>query len=126
MIEPATRRVVSVTETGAGAAAVLDDAVLGDLTKIGPISVRVRARWRRVDDALATLEHDPVLYRWQLDSTGLPALFVEVPLRDALDGDELLRFRDAVNAAINEIHGDASVYVHFVGPQPLDEAADAE
>lgn len=94
----------------------LTDDVLRFPDQIGPMEVRVQANWERVDRALQGLLHGPVVYRWRLDSTGEPALFIEVTVPADVDSDQLLVYRDAIHEAVDELDGQHSVYVHFIGP----------
>lgn len=91
---------------------------------IGPIELRFRGRWPRVEDALAGLPHDAVRYRWRDDSTGEPALFIEVPLAKEVSAESLLERRDSVHNAVAGAT-DRAVYVHFVGAEDVDDEADA-
>lgn len=98
----------------------LSDRVVDEPALIGPIDVRVHGRWDRVEAVLGKLPHGPLTYRWRMDSTGEPALFVGVPVADELTEVERLRARDLIHQAIAELRGDRGVYVHFFGPEDVE------
>jgi hypothetical protein len=104
---------------------VVTDEVVDEPALIGPIEVRVQGRWDRVEAVLERVPHGAVTYRWRIDSTGEPALFVEVPVTDDLPEEERLRARDSIRETIAELRGDRTVYVHFVGPEDV-EAVDED
>lgn len=99
----------------------LTDDVLNDGTSvIGPIEVRFKGNWHRVEAALDGLEHGPVNYRWVADEEGL-ALYIEVPVPSDTPQDRLSDYRKRVLSAIGELDGNRPVYLHW---QEL-EAAEA-
>lgn len=101
----------------------LTDDDLREPGVIGPIELRFRGRWARVEDALEGLPHEAVLYRWRDDSTGEPALFIEVPLAKEVPVEKLLEYRDAVRNAVDA--SERTVYVHYVGLEGAVDEADA-
>jgi hypothetical protein len=99
--------------SGGGSATLTDDDIR-ERGVIGPIELKLRARWARVEDALGDVRHESVLYHWRDDSTGKPAMFIEVPLTQDVPVEKLLDYQDAVRRAV-EGFTDRTVYVHFVG-----------
>lgn len=101
---------------------VLSDEVVDEPALIGPIEIRVQGRWNRVEAVLEleSIPHGPVTYRWRIDSTGDPALFVEVPVTNELPEEERFRARDSIHETIAELRGDRAVYVHFVGLEDVE------
>jgi hypothetical protein len=102
---------------------ILTDDVLREPGLIGPIEMRVVANWERVDRALEGLPHGPITYRWRMDSTGKPALFIEVSVTDPVPSDVLLDYRDRVRSELAEVHPKRSVYMHFVSLDELQRAS---
>ncbi len=101
-------------QVSGGASATLTDEDVREHGVIGPIELRLRGRWARVEDALGDLRHESVLYHWRDDSTGKPAMFIEVPLTQEVPVETLLDYQDAVRRAV-ESFTERTVYVHFLG-----------
>jgi hypothetical protein len=101
-------------QVSGGASATLTDDEVRERGVIGPIELRFRGRWARVEHALGDLRHESVLYSWRDDSTGEPAMFIEVLLAEEVPVEKLLDYQDAVRTAA-ESFTERTVYVHFLG-----------
>lgn len=95
-----------------------DDVLNEGASVVGPIEMRFKGRWQRVEEALDGLEHGPVNYRWVADDEGL-ALYIEVPVPSDTPQHRLREYRARVHSAIEELNGDRPVYLHW---QDRDEA----
>lgn len=103
---------------------VPEDQLLLDTDDLAaPVEVTFNASWERVEQALAAADivHDPVRYRLKQDSSGVLALFIEVPVADGTAPDRLLHAEELLRDALRELDGPRPFYVHF-----LDSATKAE
>ena len=108
-----------MSNSGDPAVIPLSDQIVEDPAIIGPIELRVSGSWDRIERVIAGLPHEAVQYSWRLDSTGKPALFIEIPLTQPASSGTLLRYRDSIREAITALEKDRPVYVHFVGADAI-------
>lgn len=95
----------------------LDDEAVGRLRDAGP--TWSQARWDRVEDVLAGLDHEVARYRWDEDSEGDLKLYIEVAVAQAVSLEELVRRRTEIQRRVREVF--ERVHVFFADADEHDD-----